>query len=200
MSMFDRQQFEASMEAYLDGDLSPADARALEEFADAHAEARQELRRAVLIQRQLRELSTPPCPPDVAPAVLAYARRDAQREALQEARRNARTSPAARLRSLVAATWTTIIRPSLAVGALVALLIGSGMIFRPQPVTAPEQTAESAEEVESALQDAKWAIAYISDIGRRAATSFRDDVLEERVAVPVNQALGAAFNDESHIQ
>ena len=186
MSTFDRHQFDEALEAYLDGDLSPAEARRLEAFARTDAEAREELRLARLVQHRLQALPPLVCPPDITSAVFDYARRDV------------RSGFVERIRSLMSSNWATIIRPSMAVGVLVAVIIVGTLNTRPIPE--PQQTAQTTEEVGKALNDAKWVLAYLSDIGLKAATSIREEVLEERVVAPVNRALDSAFEDEPHVQ
>ena len=186
MSTFDRHQFDETLEAYLDGDLSPAEARRLEAFARIDAEAREDLHLARLVQHRLQALPPLVCPPDVTSAVFDYARRAARRGFVE------------RIRSFLSANWATVIRPSMAVGILAAVVVVGTLNTRPIPE--PRQTAQTSEEVGKALDEAKWVLAYLSDIGLKAATSIRDDVLEERVVAPVNRALGAAFDDEPHVQ
>lgn len=192
MTMFDPNQFDVSLEAYLDGELSAADARRLEAFAASDDEAGRELRLARTVQQRLRGLPGPTCPPEVTRAVLSRARADARR------------SYAARLRTAAVLSWSTIVRPSLAVGVFVAAIVAGALIGR-SPADEPPTTAAASyeatpQEVEQALNDAKWALAYLSDVGRRTATTIRDDVLDQHVIQPVNRALNTAFDDEPTIQ
>ena len=191
MTMFDRDTFDESLEAYLDGDLPAKDAQRLEAFAAADEKAGRELRFARRVQERMRALPQPACPPDVTRAVLSAARADARRSFVE------------RLRTAAASSWTTILRPSLAMGVFVGLLIGGSLINRspyqpPVPIVASEEA--TPQEVARALNEAKWALAYLSNIGRRTATTIRDDVLNEHVVRPVNRALDMAFEDDSNIR
>ena len=194
MTMYDRDLFEERIEAYLDGELSDEDARRLEAFAAVNAEAGRELHLAKAVQERIRAMPQPICPPDVTRSVLAEARADARR------------SFVARLRSAASESWTTILRPSLTMGVFVALIVAGTLIGRSpsayspydEPHAAGETTAAAAtpQEVAQGLDDAKWALAYLSNVGRRTATTIRDDVLDEHVVRPVNRAINAAFDDE----
>ena len=191
MTMFDRDTFDESLEAYLDGDLPTEDARRLEAFAAADEEAGRELRLARRVQARMHSLTQPACPPEVTRAVLSAARADARRSFVE------------RLRTAAASSWNTILRPSLAMGVFVGLLIGGSLINRspyqpPVPTVASEEA--TPQEVAQALNEAKWALAYLSNVGRRTATTIRDDVLNEHVVRPVNRALDIAFDDDSNIR
>lgn len=52
-------------------------------------------------------------------------------------------------------------------------------------------------DVDRALQEAKWALAFVSDVSREAGESLRRSVLQERVAEPIRRALGAALDGGS---
>ena len=194
MTMYDRDQFEDRLDAYLDGELDDGDARLLEAFAAVDAEAGRELHLARMVQERFRSLPKPICPPDVTRSVLAEVRADARR------------SFVARLRSAAAESWATILRPSLTVGVFVALVVAGTLIARSpdphspagEPTASGGTTADVAtpQEVAQGLDDAKWALAYLSDVGRRTATTIRDDVLDEHVVQPVNRAINAAFDDD----
>lgn len=188
MTMFDRDQFNIALEAYLDGDLSETDARGLEAYAASDDDAGRELRLARLMQQHLRQMPQPICPPEVTRAVLSTVRADARR------------SFGRRLRDAASLSWSTILRPSLAMGVFIGAVVAAALIGRPaadNPATPVTVSAEATpQEVEQALTDAKWALAYLSNVGRRTATTIRDDVLEEHVVQPVNRALNTAFDDD----
>jgi len=96
--------------------------------------------------------------------------------------------------------WTTYVRPALTTAALVLLVVAAALVggsprdaarvaeHAPDPASmrAPEATPA---EVDRALQEARWALAYVSNVGRRAGRSIRQEVLEERVSEPVQRAI-----------
>lgn len=186
MSIYDRSEFEEWLELYVDGDLPAAKARRLEEAVQAEPAFREELSRARALRDRLRALPEPACPPDVTASVIAYARRDARAGIFE------------RIRTIVTSNWETVLRPTLAVGVLFSLVVGGALITRPQS----EQPLPLAatEDVERALNEAKWTLAYVSDIGRRTATSIRDEVFEERLVAPVNRVLDAALDDDQGLR
>ncbi len=192
MTMFDRDQFDECLEAYLDGELPVNDARRFEAFADVDEDAGRELRFAQMVRQRLDDLPKPVCPPDVTRAVLSTARADARRSIVP------------RLRNAATSSWGTIMRPALIVGVFVGVVVAGALVARPPAGEPPIQTVASDEatpqEIEQGLNDAKWALAYLSNVGRRTATTIRDDVLHQHVVQPVNRALSDAFDDHSDIQ
>lgn len=192
MTMFNREEFDTAIDAYLDGDLAAPEARRLEAFAEIDENAARELRFARLVQQRLHAMPQPACPPDVTRAVLSMARAEA-REGFFE-----------RLRTAAILSWSTILRPSLAVGVLIGVIVAGALIGRSPvdetQIAASEGYEATPEEIAQGLNDAKWALAYLSDVGRRTATTIRDDVLDQHVVQPVNRALNAAFDDDQNIQ
>lgn len=186
MSMFDRVEFEEWLDVYVDGELPPAHARRLEEAARSEPALLEELELARAVRDRLHSLPEPACPPEVTTFVISYARREARADLFD------------RIRRAVTPDWSTFLRPVLAVGILIAVVIGGTLVTRPQP----ERSAASirTEDVERALIEAKWTLAYVSDIGRQTATSIRDEVFEERIVAPLNRAMDVAFDGDQAVQ
>lgn len=68
----------------------------------------------------------------------------------------------------------------------------------PRSLAAPVRAGDVTDpEVDRALQEAKWALAFVSDVSREAGESLRRSVLQERVAAPIRRALGAALDGGS---
>lgn len=191
MTMLDRDQFQELLETYLDGELSVEDAQKLEAFVEIDGDAKRELLFARLVGQRLRELPQPACPPEVTRAIMTEARADARKSFVR------------RLRAAASSSWHTIVRPSLAVGVFVGIVVVGALAGRPtSDESSPTLAADEAtqEEIEQGLNEAKWALAYVSNVGRRTATTIRDDVLDEHVVQPVNRALSAAFDNDENIQ
>lgn len=187
MSKSDRAAFGEWVEAYVDGDLSPEMMHQFEEAVRAEPALHLELEYARELRDRLRALPEIACPPDVTHSILAYAQQDVRR------------APWRRIRWAVTSAWATALRPALSVGILIGVVVTGTLLTRPSG-DSPQPVAVS-DEVEQALMDAKWTLAFVSDIGRRTATSIRQEVLEERLIVPLNRAIGAAaLNDEQAVQ
>lgn len=210
------------LEAYVDGELPAAESERLEAIVAQDAVAARKLELARRVRDELAAAERPSCPPGVTRAVLALARAEAAGRKAERDRAIGRPAamrrpdaPAARparLRALwngrsrsagrrnVRTVWTEVLRPSLATAALVALVVAAALIGR-VPTTPPRDPPATAEatpaEVRQALADARWALAYVSDIGRRTGRSIRQEVLEERVAAPVQRAVGTALDAAS---
>ncbi len=158
------------LEAYLD-DALPADERRAfvqrlrdEDWDDELLLARQ-------VRDGLRALPQPRCPMPVTQAVLA------------EVRQRRRASRAARLQAWLEAQLRSFWQPALAMSVLV-LVVASAVLFG-----RPPQHTHSAE-VEQALAEVRWTLAYLTEVGRETGHAVRDDVIEKRVVSPMQQALG----------
>ena len=160
------------VEAFLDGDLAALEAEAFDHALADDADCEAELFLATRIRTELRALPRPACPPAVTRAVIAQARRDVRRARPE------------RLRAWLDRWWTPFWQPSLAMALLLALVFTASLVGRP---AAP---AADAARVEAALAEAKWTLAYLSQVGRQTGRSVRHDVLEHRVVEPVQAALG----------
>jgi len=163
------------IEAYLDGDLPVDEHAAFEEHLYLMG-AEDDWEADLLLARQIREglhtLPAPICPPQVTEAVLGYARRHAGPSWLDQ------------FHAWMAAQWTALWQPALAMAVLVVLVVSSSLVGKPaQPDT---QTAE----VQRALAEVEWTLAYLSDLGRQTGQTVRRDVIKERVVEPVQDAFG----------
>ena len=160
------------VEAYLDEGL-PADEQARFEHAlAADADWEAELFLARQIRDGLHALPQPVCPPRVADAVLAQVRRQAQ------------ASWANRLQTWIEAQWLALWQPALAMAVLLLLVVSAALVGRPQ-----QQTTYADAEIERAMQEVQWTLAYLSEVGRQTGKRVRDDVIAERVVGTVQGAL-----------
>lgn len=172
------------LEAYVDGDLPEHERCRIERLLAGSDEASEQLALAQGVSAHLSALSAPPCPPEITRSVLAQARAESRANLVE------------RLVGRFESAWETFLRPSLA-AALLVLLVVAGALVGPSRGPAPAtEAAASPAEVEQALHDAKWALAFVTQIGKQTGQSIRRDVLEERVAVPVQRALGQALDGE----
>ncbi len=171
-----RDWMDERLEGYLDGDLTPEETARFERGLRRDDWAA-ELRRAASIRDGLRALPLPECPPHVTRAVL------------REARRRARAEWLHRAREALARAWRLTARPALAMAVLVALVVVAALVTRP-PRDAPART-----EVEHALAEVKWTLAYLSEVGRQTGASVHRDVLDAHVFGPMHEALGAFAHD-----
>jgi anti-sigma factor RsiW len=166
------------LEAFVDGELPEAEHEAFESLA-ADPTWSGRIHTAVRIRDGLRSLPIEACPEHVTRAVLAEARR-----------RNERWHPG-RVVAWIDEHFAPLWQPVVAMTALLAIVVGSLFVGR-----APETFAERAE-VEQALADVRWTLAYLSEVGRQTGETVRHDVIENRVVQPVRQALGARAVDSA---
>lgn len=172
---------DARLEAYLDEAL-PADEHArFERGLALDADWDAELFLARQIRDGLQTLPEPVCPPQVAEAVMAQVRREAQRnrhawiDRLQ-----------VWLNQQVAALW----QPALAMTVLLLLVISAALVGRPAPPPTNYAGLQIEQaEVEQALAEVKRALGYVSEASRQTGRIVRDDVIAERVVGRMQHAL-----------
>ena len=163
---------DARVEAYLDEAL-PTDEQARFELAlAADADWEAELFLARQIRDSLHALPQPVCPPRVTDAVLAQVRRQAQ------------VSWIDRLQGWIEQQWLALWQPALAMAVLLLLVVSAALIGRPTP-----QAAYADAEVDRAMQEVQWALAYLSEVGRQTGKVVRDEVIAERVVWTVQDAI-----------
>ncbi|MFQ5572063.1 MAG: hypothetical protein ACE5G0_20495, partial [Rhodothermales bacterium] len=74
-------------------------------------------------------------------------------------------------------------QPALAMTFLLLLVVSSSLIGKPP--------RHHTAEVQQALAEVQWTLAFLSEMGRQTGQAVRDDVIKERVVWPVQDALGS---------
>jgi anti-sigma factor RsiW len=166
-----------ALEPYLDGDLPPAEAARLREHLECCPDCAAELELAARIQRELRSLPELDCPPEV----LERVRRTGRGEVVPFAPRRF----AAGFRIAAAA-------------AVLALAVGGGILF----LHVQRQTERpTPQEIAQATREARFALAYLGKVTRRASLGVRDEVFEKRLVAPavrsVSRSLGGPPAEQS---
>jgi anti-sigma factor RsiW len=163
------------LDPWLDGDLPPEEAGRLRAHLDRCPACAAELALAGRIQRELRALPQPDCPPEVIQRVV----RTGRGEIVPFPPRTRMAPPTMRMRIAAAA-------------AVLALAVGGGSLFvhlqtqRDQP--SPEQVAQ-------ATRDARLALAYLGKVTRKAGLDVRDEVLEKRLVVPAARSVSRSLGE-----
>lgn len=173
---------EAHLDAFLDGDLPPDEAAAFARLLQEDDDLAAERWLAGQVRDGLRALPRPVCPPAVTQAVLAEARRSTWRSRQE------------RFVGRLLDAWLSLWQPALVTAALVGVVVTAALVGR---VPAPPPPTAHAAEVEAALAEAKWTLAYLSEVGRHTGRSVRHEVLEAHVVAPVQEAVGALLDAET---
>lgn len=163
---------EARVEAYLDGDLPTEEHARFEHCLLAAPAWREDVLLAGQIREGLRALPLPACPPGVT------------RTVLRQARREARTDWLGRLTARLEDAWGRTWQPALAMAVLALLVVVAALVGR-----LPEPPPPGRAEVEHALEEVKWTLAFLSDFGRRTGRTVRREGFEPGLIVPMHQAL-----------
>lgn len=161
------EQVLESLESFVDGELDAAAATTAQAHLDGCPACAAEHRLATAVRDELRAL------PEMDPprSVLLEVRHEIDRERF----RKPTAHRAFRRR------WAT-----LAAAVLAAAVIGLSLWREPaiRPAIEPDPAAVRAAEIDRATEEARFALAYMGQITRRAGLKLRDDVLIERVAAP----------------
>lgn len=146
------------LEPWLDGDLPPDEEARVRVHLDSCPSCTAELALARAIQSELRSLPLPDCPPEV----LERVRRARGGEVIPFGQPERRTSRP--FRAALAA-------------AMLAAAVGASVFFLP-----PFRNEEpDSEEVARAAEEARYALAYIGQVSRRAGLTLRDHLEAEPV-------------------
>ncbi|MBO6573975.1 MAG: hypothetical protein JJ896_01045 [Rhodothermales bacterium] len=161
------------IEAFLDGMLSPEERQTVLGRAarDAGFAARLDLAKS--IREALRTMPSEAAPPDLLPAVIREVRRDARRQMLARVSR-----------------WFVSfdVRPALVTASLVLVIVMAGILGRPaEPVPTEPEVAEALEQI-------KWTLGLVSEVGQITAVHLRDDVLEPHVIGQLPGVVGEPFD------
>ena len=170
---------DARVEAYLDGDLPAHERTVFERTLAENPVWEAEVLLAREVREALRTLPEPDCPSFVTDAVMARVQREARASAIEQAQ--------GWIEQHILVLW----RPALAMAVLVLLVVAGALIGRP-PQPAP-QYADA--EVQQALDEVRWTLALLTEVGRQTGQSVKQDVLGERVVAPVQEAFTGSPSD-----
>lgn len=157
------------LEPYLDGDLPPEEAARVAAHLEGCPACAGELDLAAAVQRELRALPQHDCPPELLRKI-----------------RDAGAGEVVPFRSR-SAGWP--VRLSLA-AAVLALTVGGAALFLQR-----RQADPSPAEVARATEEARYALAYIGKVSRKAGLGLRDDVLRRRLVEPAARSLAQTLED-----
>jgi anti-sigma factor (TIGR02949 family) len=156
------------VEPYLDGDLSPGEADRLRLHLAGCAACAAELALAGRIQRELRSLPQPDCPPELIERVVRAGRAEVVPFP-------ARIEP---LRRRIAAA-----------AAVLALAVGGGSLF-----VHVQHQREQIAQVAQATQEARVALAYLGRATHKAGLDVRDEVLQKRLVIPAARSASRSLS------
>ncbi len=167
------------VEAYVDGDL-PADERTtFEQVLNEHPQWMHEVRQAERIHHELNDFPALACPPQVTQAVLERTRFADQPPGWSDVWSQFWTQ----IDELTRFGW----KPAMAMASLV-MIVAAAVLFSPAPSTVGG-TSYTTAEVERAEAQAKWALAYIAQVGDETQHTLRREVFQEQITRPTRRAL-----------
>jgi anti-sigma factor RsiW len=165
---------DALIEAFLDETASPEERARVLASVDSEPEFRERLALATAIRDALRSTPGVHAPPDLIPGVMRVVRQEA------------RTAILARARGWLSTAWHIDLRPVLAMATLAAVVVLASLAGRPGEERVDPEVAEALEQV-------KWTLALLSEVGERTAFHVQNDVLEPHVLGPMQSAIHHVF-------
>ena len=170
---------DARVEAYLDGELPLQERVVFERTLAEDPLWEAEVLLAREVRASLRALPQPACPSFVTDAVLAQVHREARASVVEQ------------VQGWIEQHVLTLWRPALAMAVLVLLVVAGALVGRP-----PQPVPQYADvEVQQALDEVRWTLALLSEVGRQTGQSVKQDVLGERVVAPVQEAFTGSPSD-----
>jgi anti-sigma factor (TIGR02949 family) len=160
------------LEPCLDGDLSAGEADRLRVHLESCTACAAELALAERVQRELRSLPQPDCPPEVIERVVRAGRGEVVPFPSRER------------------TWRQRIA---AVAAVLMLAVGGGSLF----VHLQHQRLQDQRErqVAQATREARFALAYLGKATHRIGLDVRDEVLQKRLVIPTTRSASQSLSD-----
>lgn len=165
------------LERHVDGELGGAAAARFQAHLEACPACAEEYRWAQTVRHELRALPEL----DAPTSVIQAARHEIERERFGQPASSRRASRS---------RWA-----ALAAAALATAVIGLS-VWRapdPRPAIEPGPAAPDAAEIARATEEARFALATMSRITRRAGLKLRDNVLIEHVAEPTLRGFSRAL-------
>lgn len=164
------------LDAYIDEELTMKEAKLIEAVTAADETWDDELSLGRQLKYELRALPELECPPEVTQAVFA------------ETRRMTRAEGWAKVRLWFRKDWFRAWQPTLAMSLVLAVVVSAVLWTRPAPKS----------EVDVALEEVQWTLAYLSSVSAKAGASVRNDVLEPHVVTTMQQALGTVMEEKTN--
>jgi len=161
-----------SLEPYLDGDLPTGEADRLREHLGSCAACAAELALAERIQRELRSLPQPDCPPEVIERVVRAGRGEVVPFPSRDRASRPRIAAAA---------------------AVLALAVGGGSLFVHLQHQHLQQQRE--RQVAQATREARFALAYLGRATHKVGLDVRDEVLQKRLVIPTTRSVSRSPSD-----
>lgn len=144
------------IERFLDGDLNSEEQEVMKHLLDTNAVYQDRVLAAKRLQQILGALPSLECPPHIARQVSRWALLNMLQEGIMRG-----------YRAVMVPVW----KPALATVVLVCSIWFVSQITPVEPVAIADQS--QAEEVDQALNEIKFALGYVSQVGREAGASVQ---------------------------
>lgn len=172
-------QVQDRLEAFIEGDLSLAKKKAVQNHLRACPDCHREWVEATELLKAIRSLSSQPCPPRVVRDVME--------------RTSTHPLGISDLRFLLGRLLRPAWRPVLGLALAVALVL----ILRPLPafrpdLGPPEPTRYSEQDLRKAQGDAQWALAYVHRVMVHTQSIVQDEVIPHQVIHPLRHSVDTA--------
>ncbi len=172
------------LEAHVDGDLAAAEVAEVEAHLEDCPACTAEYRLAAVVRRELRALPELAAPPAILSEITREVERARFRGPRRMARRGVRPVPGHRR-----PVWASL------AAALFAAVVVAASLWR-GPLTLPGELTATADPavVARATEEARYALAYLTRVNRRAGLKLRDDLFVDRLARPSADSLSRSLS------
>ena len=158
---------------YVDGTLQSEIALVFERCTQLYPACADEVRTARLVKEGLQSISSLTCPDHIVDNVFD--------RISQERSITGRRAPNLLL-SFLQPGW----KPAFATAAVAVVVL----MLTLQTPAEPDYTQA---EIDQALREVKWTLAYLGDVGKRTSSTIRDEVLVSHVVTPINESVRIAL-------
>ena len=170
-----RNWLDDRLEAFVDGELSAEEAARFDQIALMDEEIVQQLNLTRAISDGLGELDEAECPDFVTRNVMAHVRKDIRASYIERINLFFRDLSVSRL------------KPVLALALLLIVVLSSIRIGQNDSAPAPE--------VAQALDEVKWTLALLSDVGNTTAGAVKESVIENQMVLPMSRSMSTIMEN-----
>lgn len=166
------------LEAYLDGDLPPAEEDRVRAHLAACPACAAELGLAAAIQKELRSLPQLDCPPEALTRIRAANAGEGGNVVAFPAKPPARSDR----------RWLA------AAGIAAALALAAAGTLQLLPSAGGRTPEPSQAEIARATEEARFALAYLGKINHKAGLGLREEIFEKRLVVPAAHSVSRSLD------
>lgn len=170
-----RKWFDDRLEAFVDGSLPPDEAARFQQVAMLDDELKTDIHLSRQIHSALQATPQEVCPPHVARNIMAHVRRDIRVTRWQ------------RVQAFFLSLSPAQLKPVMVAAVLLLVAITT--------VQVTKEAAEPQAQVNQALDDVKWTLAYLSGVGKATGSTVKSSVIENQIVHPMSRSFSTILEN-----